>query len=567
MTEEEKKKNQKGKISRRDFVKGAGLVIGGAAALGVGGITLTGCGEKKPWLPDKWDYEADVVVVGFGAAGAPAAICAHDDGAKVLVLEKMPVAGEYGSSAATSGGYIWIPNNSYAEAAGIQDSREDALTYLNLIAEGQADEELILTYLDRGNEVIEYIDKNTPLVIKLSIYPDYHAEWPGGKIGARSLIPEVYKGKAGGQALMLGLFDATQERNIEIMLETSGRKLVQDSETKEILGIIAESKGKEVYIKARKAVILAAGGFEWNEEMVRHFLRGPTPLTTNIPNGSTGDGIKMAMDVGADLRLMNECWGMPIFKEQFYELTPQFNPTEDYKTIAYALLSAFISKAKPGNIMVNRYGERFYGEGFDYDTIWRSFFTWEILPHEARYRNIPAYMVFDSQCFSNYGLTFVAPPGGTLPAWVKKADTLQELALKFGIDPDGLDETVTRFNEYAKQLKDPDFHRGESAYGRYQGDPSIEGPGATLAPLETPPFYGAEVGVGNIGTCGGPRINRNAQVLDVFGKVIPRLYAAGNNAGVGGPGASYGGAGGTIGPAAVFGHIAGEHAAALSSWD
>ncbi|HPG27692.1 MAG TPA: FAD-binding protein, partial [Myxococcota bacterium] len=139
-----------------------------------------------------------------------------------------------------------------------------------------------------------------------------------------------------------------------------------------------------------------------------------------------------------------------------------------------------------------------------------------------------------------------------------EAPSLDELARKLGIDPQGLARTVARWNAFAAQGEDPDFHRGESRYDRYGQDDK----GITLAPLDQAPFYGAEIAPADIGTCGGARVNARAQVLDPFGRVLPGLYASGNNAGIGSPGSSYGGGGGTIGPAMTFSFIAGRELAA-----
>jgi 3-oxosteroid 1-dehydrogenase len=158
-------------------------------------------------------------------------------------------------------------------------------------------------------------------------------------------------------------------------------------------------------------------------------------------------------------------------------------------------------------------------------------------------------------------------PGGETPAWMKKADSVRELAVALGIDPDALEETVETFNGYARDGVDLEFHRGESLYSQsWAGDPAFE-KNPNLAPLGTAPFYAVEMRPGNIGTCGGLRVNASAQVLNPFGEVISRLYAAGNNSGVGGPGVHYGGGGGTVGPAMTFGYIAAKHMTALTSWE
>ena len=294
-------------------------------------------------------------------------------------------------------------------------------------------------------------------------------------------------------------------------------------------------------------MILACGGFEWNPTLVRHFLRGPSPISNTPPQGNTGDGLLMALSVGADVRNLNQAWGVPM-----YQIPDQKNGLADW----------FQWRGKPGAIMVNRYGRRFCNESADYSTTWRSFFTWENWGSTG-YANIPAFTIVDQQMVDQYG--FLTGSVGTVPAWVTQGGSLGELAEKLGIDPEGLERTVAEFNGYANAAppRDPDFHRGESLVDQIAaGDDSRDGTATCLGPLELPPFYGATILPGNCGTCGGPRVNGWGQVLDPSGEVILGLYAAGNVAGIGGPGAlEAGGGGGTLGPALTFGFLAGTHAA------
>jgi hypothetical protein len=303
----------------------------------------------------------------------------------------------------------------------------------------------------------------------------------------------------------------------------------------------------------------------------------------------------MALAVGADIRNLNECWGLPIYMAPGWEDEVKAYQPEKYAAINVTDYSAwdkiiadwFIWRGKPGVMVVNRYGKRFCNEGADYDTTWRSFFAWENFA-ETRYPNIPGYVIADTTAWSKWGIAGekeTSAAGVELPAqmekmrragktavssasgWIKQAGTLRELAEKLGIDPDGLERTVLNFNIHARQGKDPEFHRGESYFDRFpSGDikkvqENPEDPAAALAPLETPPFYGVETWPGSCGTCGGPRVNKNAQVVNPFGEAIAGLYAAGNASGIGAPGASYGAPGGTIGPGMTFGYLAGLHAA------
>jgi succinate dehydrogenase/fumarate reductase flavoprotein subunit len=307
----------------------------------------------------------------------------------------------------------------------------------------------------------------------------------------------------------------------------------------------AERDGKPLRVRALRGVLVAAGGFERNAEMKRHFLRGPSPYTLGSET-NTGDGIHMGMALGADLRNMNEAWGITVYKAE---------GEANGGVRAGISLFAQIERSHQGSITVNRYGERFGTEGADYDSSWRMFHTWENWL-ENGYRNMPAWQIFDQRCrdtLSVAGRSKDQP----LPDWVTIADTLEQLADKLGIDKAGLTATVARFNKAAAAGKDPEFHRGESPYDT-GGTPFTDKPNPhpTLAPLGKGPYYAAEVAPGDLGTCGGLRVTGKAQVIDVFGRPIRRLYASGNSAGIGAPGALYGGYGGTLGPAMTFAYIA-----------
>jgi len=562
------------KLSRKDFVKGAAAVAGAGALASCAPPATPAPGETAapaptcppagacapcvvPGVPEAWDKEADVVVVGSGC-GLTGALAAAVAGDSVIVLEKMAAAG---GSTGISGGGVWIPNNSVMKAEGIEDSGQNALTYLRLLAQGQADEELIVAFADKGPEMIDFVAANSSIVWEMFDLGglrmwEYHPEWPGAVAYGRSLMAKgdaVYR----GGVLIEGLLAGCEANGVEVLLETPVKRLITrmlPDGLQEALGVVAESGGETMYIKASKGVILTAGGYEWNWDMKMRFLRGPTRYTIGAP-GNTGDGILMAMAVGADLANMNEAWGSTCYKE----------PSE--AVYAEKKMATGDDRGKPGSIMVNRHGERFCNEAADYDTTQRSFFAWENWG-ELGYRNLPAYGIMDHNCRTKYGIGG-ATADQPIPQWATQADTLTELAGALGIDPDGLEKTVSEFNENARLLKDPQSHRGESLFdtkGLYC-DSSIEGAGATLAPLETPPFYAAEVAASDIGTCGGARVNSNAQVVSAFGQVIPRLYCAGNNSGVGAPGASYGGGGGTIGPGMTFAYIAGQEVVTLEPWE
>ena len=555
--------------SRRSFLVGAGAALAGSA------LAMAGCSPSAPKetteadaaaesssaagnLPASWDYEADFVVVGAGT-GLTGALAAAVQGDKVIVLEADAVAG---GTMSRSGGVTWVACNSIEAAEGIKDTKEDAMAYLRACAEGQADEEILEVYVDRGTEMADFVQENSPITWMISDFRrcyEYHPEFEGALFRGRSLYPyeDADPARRGG-LLAQGLVDGVEAAGGEIMLNTQGTRLVSRTDADgntEVLGVWATDKnGKQIAVKANKGVLLSAGGFDWNDAMKTAFLRGPYWYTNASPY-CDGTGIKMAQAVGADLANMSECWGYPAYTA----------PSE----AGYADKMGFAGydHAAPGVIVVNRYGERFMDEACDYDSNCRSFLAWNNWNDQADfgYRNLPAFTIMDELARKKFGIAYHY--GDDIPEYAVQADTLAELAEKLGVDPEGLEATVAEFNANAEQLVDPKFHRGESAYDRMWNQKSTgEGPEETLAPLTMAPFWGIEVSLGMLGTCGGARVNTDAQVLDAFGNPIARLYAAGNNSGVGSPGAGYTGGGATIGPAMTFAYIAGMHASGLEPW-
>lgn len=539
----------------------------------------------------KWDLETDVLVIGSGGAGMAAALAAHDGGAQVVLIEKAKVIG---GTTAVSGGVVWVPNNHHMAEVGIADSRDEAVQYAVKLADGRSDGALLEHFLDTAPEMVRYIESATPVrFTALARYPDYHPELPGGKPGGRSLDPGLYdtndlgawkdklrrspifgmtamsiteatdwgvfakplnlpfkelaeRLKKGlicyGGSLVAGLLRGLLDRGIEPMLETGARALIQDDGR--VIGVEAERAGKPVRIRARKGVVLASGGFEWNKDLNAQFLSGQ--LThPNSPPGNDGDGLKMAMSVGADLANMSEAWWCPSV----------VIPGEEYDGVQLNR-GDFAIRSLPHTMIVNRAGKRFVNEAQNYNDLMKPFFAFD----PARYErpNLPAWLIIESRFLDKYALlTYV--PGMPIPTWLERADTLDQLAGKIGVDAAGLAETARRFNGYAVEGVDPEFGRGDSLYDHFYGDPD-NAPNPNLGAIEQPPYYALRVHPGAIGTKGGAKVNDRAQVLRVDGEPIPGLYAAGNvMAGVTGPG--YPGAGSTIAVAMTFGYLAGKDAA------
>jgi 3-oxosteroid 1-dehydrogenase len=537
--------------------------------------------------------EVDVVVLGTGAAGMVAALSAHDAGARVAIFEKADVIG---GTTALSGGVSWLPNNKLAAAAGLKDSREDGVAYLRSLSNGHIPEDLAASFVDNVQPVLDYLEEKTPLRFHLLRIPDYHPEHPGGMgKGGRSLDPSLFSFKALGawsdrigigqfsdpvtghvygmtgesprgggsgqvdekemarrrELLMNGrgrgmigaLLAACLERGFEPVTGARGVDLVM--ERGRVAGVVIEKAGKRETVKC-SSVILATGGFEWDEDMAAAYLRGPMRRPASIPT-NTGDGQRMAMRAGARMGNMREAWWMPVCE------LPGVKQYGEQKVVLMLR-----ERTLPGSIMVNRKGVRFANEAMNYNAIGSAFHIFD--PVSFTYPNLPAWIIFDSTMIQRYGFLHL-PAGETMPDWVPSADTPEALAERIGCDGQALAATLKRWNGMVAKGSDDDFKRGESAYDGFNGDlTQYPGKGATLGPIGKPPYYALEIISSTLGTKGGPKTDRDGAVLGEDGHPIPGLYAAGN-AMAGPTGMVYGGAGGTLGPAIVFGYLAGRHAA------
>jgi 3-oxosteroid 1-dehydrogenase len=538
--------------------------------------------------------EFDVVVLGSGAAGLTAAVTAAEHGASVAVLEKGELLG---GTSAWSGGQVWIPNNPHMPEVGAQDSPEDALTYMMSLSHGLIDETLAKAYIAAAPEMVSFLEARTPVQFyAVKGMPDYHPEFPGGKTGGGRTIeaplfpfkelgewehrvsPSPYYAqnitmsetplgsatpkppspdelarrqatneRGCGQALIGRLLRACLDRGVEVYSSHRGVELVMSDGA--VTGLRVETPDGDVDVSARLGVILACGGFEWDPEYVRAFLRGPMTHPVSMPT-CTGDGLKMAQRIGAKLGNMREAWWMPAITV----------PPED-SIMERQLISG--QRALPHAIMVNADGQRFTNESANYNAFGGAFHQIDVA--RFSYPNIPAWLLFDQEYVNRYGFGGRFGVPGTTPDWVTRADTLEELADLLSVNRDGLAESVARWNSNVAGGSDPDFHRGESAFDRWWGDPGKKGQvEASIGPVDTPPYYAVEVHPGTLGTKGGPQTDSNAQVVDLDDRPIPGLYAAGN-AMASAFGMTYGGPGGTLGPAMTFGFLAGRHAAARSA--
>ena len=526
------------------------------------------------------ERDVDVVVLGTGAAGLTAALTASSQGAEVALLEKSATVG---GTSAVSGGLVWVP--AHDRSPELDLPVDDAMAYLEAQALGTMDDKLVRVFVETAPEMANFVEQHSPTRFEIAEgFPDYKPELPGGKsMGGRSIGPRPFdladlgewadlitrfpedfsnvgfdaetrarlhagtdstsRSCVAGTALVAGLLKGVLDNGVMPQVGVRARRL--ELEDGRVRSVVIDHDGMTSTIRARHGVVIATGGFEWNEDLVRTFLRGPMRGPVSPPN-NVGDGLVMAMEHGAALSNMGEAWWVPTvhIPGDTIEGQPRHR-------------SVRLERTRPRSIMVNRLGARFVNEACDYNSMAGAF---HYLHPRDGYVNDPGWIVFDAAHLARYGFLGVTADDET-PEWFSASPDLESLARTTGIDADGLQETVRRWNASVAADTDPDFGRGASAYDGWWGDENASTfAGRTLGPIDTPPFHAVPLTAGAMGTKGGPSVDRDGRVLHVMGGVIPGLWAAGNAMG-GVTGRAYGGAGGTLAPAMTWGYRAGLSAA------
>jgi 3-oxosteroid 1-dehydrogenase len=582
---------EKTRLSRGQFLAAAGaagLVVGGGVGAGIALGLTDGEEEAVAGVPDSWGREADVVVVGSGAAAFAAALAAEGEGAEVVMLEK---ASQHGGTSAKSGGVYWIPNNSLLREKGMEDPREDAIRYMCRCSFpaiydpddarfGLADLEysLIEAYYDTAAEAIDALQKTGALTSGIDAYmefPDYYAHLPEDKLpNGRHMSPVDSSGTPGaGSELIKQMKAAADKRAIPLLVSHRVARLIMNG-AGEVVGVEADNDGKTVTVRARKAVVFGSGGFTHNRALALHALRGPIFGGCGVPT-NTGDFVAIATAAGADLGNMNNAWWAQIVLELALESTSV--PTDIW--------------SPPGDSMVevNRFGRRVVNEKSQYNERTQAHFVWD--PVRGEYPNLVLFMVYDDRTAREFAGKDPVPGEGTTAPYVVSGGDLDELGRNidarldelsgrpgsaarvlrdFRLAPDfvaNLRETFDRYNGFARSGKELDFNRGEQPIDLYfhtafGGGVRHDMPNPTMYPIsERGPYHCILLGGGTLDTKGGPKTNPKAQVIDAHGRAIPGLYGAGNCV-AGAAGQAYWSGGGTLGPALTFGHIAGKNAAA-----
>jgi 3-oxosteroid 1-dehydrogenase len=516
---------------------------------------------REPIVSD--DVEVDLLCVGSGAGGMSAAITAADAGASVLVVEKDT---RVGGVTGISSGQCWLGANTLAAAAGIDDSREATLAYLGHLSQGLADPDLQKVFVDKAPEVIDYLSRDIgiPFMVVRG-YPDYYypavtgsmpegryievapfpahqlgewadrcivtpygphyayttsGEWVGHQDGTGKPIWECLQEhmandeRCAGAGLAAYMLKAALDRSVEFWLESPATGLLQ--EEGRVTGAVIETPRGTVNVRARRGVLLATSGYDWNRELVTRFEALPD-FGSMSPPTVEGDHLAMAAGVGAIPYPARAPAQTPVFIG--YKV-----PHENvYDRATHRMLIP----GAPHSIIVNHAGQRFANDSFYPDVATR---VGRFDGQQAGMANWPAWLVFDDRMREKYGL-LPAMPGEQLPAGMAvSAGSLAELAALAGIDPEGLAASVARFNGFCEQGIDEDFARGSVPWGQLMsGDPTLQ-PNPNMAGLEQAPFHAVKLervvmGVPTVGL----KVNAQAQVINASGQPVSGLYAAGNS--------------------------------------
>jgi len=539
-------------ISRRSLLK-TSAVASAAAVAGAAGVAAAD--EAAPaWLPAAWDYETEVLVIGYGGAGMWASLTAADEGAsQVLILEKAPVQG--GGNSAINLGEFTIPT----DPAGCAE-------YIKSFTKGLVPDIMAETWANEAVRNGEYADR-------------WGLPWQQneGTLASRYTESCEYPYLPGADSMAIGSIEGygmgfwdvmdqnRQDMGIEVLFGVTNEELIQNPQTKEILGCYADYQGARIAIKAKKGVIMTIGGFEFNEELKNEYLKVYPALGFYGWPYNTGDGIKMVQKVGAQLWHMNCMIGgaNPNFKDPEYPFAIQLSPkTDNY-------------------VWVDRVGKRWKNEkGPNSPHVgWHQWLPFD--DDICDFPRIPTWAIIDQTAFEAGRLgpdpTAKLARGMYTPwlakelgrydgwsednkaeverGWVKTGNTIEELVEQMQlVDPGMMDAatlkaTLDQYNAYCEAGEDPDFGR----------------PADKLLPVVTPPFYAWPIYPGGCSTLGGPKKNENAQVLDLDDNPIPRLYAAGCFGNFAAH--TYGISGGNNAENMVWGRIGARHCSALTPWD
>lgn len=553
------------------------------------------------------EHICDVLVIGSGAAGFATAITARKAGLDVLVVEKASV---FGGTTATSGGYVWIPGNSLAAKAGIEDDPGASRRYLREELGNDYDEAKIETYLANGPKMIDFFVDEIGIPFITTAMPDYHPDRPGALPNGRSLQVKPVGAAILGNELRrlrplpreLSLFGMGISsgsdlshfykfgRSVPSTLRVAGlllkygydvvrygrgQSLVNGNaliarlasalfsmgsqvwtfspanelifENDRVAGAIVNRNGHQIEVRARRGVVLSSGGFAQNVERRSQIYAHPALADEHVSLTAPGN-------VGDGARMAESAGGYVEYDipnaGAWMPISRVPHPDGSWGAIIHS-----VNQGKPGMIAVLRNGHRFVDESVSYHD-----FVERLIAHPESGRPAGAFLICDHNAFAKYGLGYAKPflPMRALidAGYLYKADTIEALAVQIGIDPARLSQTVMEYNSHAVKGEDPEFFKGKSVYGHYLGDANNP-QNPNIAPLADAPFYAVWMYAGDIGNFAGLKTDHHARVLRKDGSAIPGLFAAGNDMASVFRG-RYPGGGSLIGPAMTFGFTAAQ---------
>ncbi len=550
-----------------------------------------------------FDESVDFIVVGSGAGSMCAALYLQSRGQTVMILEK---TGLVGGTTAKSGGVMWIPNNPFMRRDGVEDSHELAATYLESVTGDQADAPAATparrhTFLTEAPRMVEFLLSRGIRLNRVSYWPDYYEERPGGLAAGRTVVAEPFNVKelgawrdklrtgfltmpatleealalpdfrrswksrwlllrvigrsmaalltgkrwvSAGAALQGRMLQAVLKAGIEVRTSSPVRELILEEGA--VKGVVTEREGRPWRVGSRLGVLVNAGGFSLNQPMRDRYQPGTSAAWSNAAPGDTGEMIEEMERHGAALAQMEEMVG-------YQSTLAPGKEGDDIKPSAQRLTAA------PHAILVDRSGVRYMNEGGSYMAYCKG-----MLERDKTVAAVPSWAIFDSQYLRKYMLAGTMAGSKKPQRWydegyLKQGDTIADLARLIGVEPAVLEATIARFNGFVKNNRDEDFQRGERAYDLWLGD-RFHRPSQTLGAIEQGPFYAVPVVPGDVGTFGGVVTDEHARVLRGDGSVIPGLYATGiSTASV--MGRFYPGAGCSIGPAFTWAYVAAQCAA------
>lgn len=556
-----------------------------------------------------FDEVCDFVVVGSGGGSMCAALYLKTVGYSTVILEKTDLAG---GTTARSGGVMWIPNNRFMKEAGVEDSYEKAMAYLEATA-GRSDDapgtsyEKRKAYVTEAPKMVDFLVAQGIKLRRAPSWPDYYDERTGSSVPGRTVLADLFdlnelgewkkklrpnfmkvpayhsegfeistfkssfRGKVtmvkvglraalakltgkdpapAGAALQGRMLQAALQAGVDIRLNSGVTSFLMEGGA--VRGVATARDQREWRIGARLGVLVNAGGFAQNQEMRDKYIPGTSTKWTAAGPGDTGEMIRLMIQLGAATGQLNERVGNQM------SIPPGCENT-DGNGVELGSISGQMNFSKPHSIVVDQSGVRYMNEGGSYMA-----FCQNMLQRHETVPAIPSWWVLDEQYMRKYMFSGTMPGAKKPQAWydsgyLKRADTLEALAGLINIDPMVLKSTVERFNEGARSGCDNQFKRGARAYDRWLGD-HYHRPSNALGTIDKPPFYAATVFPGDVGTFGGVVTDAHGRVLREDGMPIEGLYATGTStASV--MGRYYPGAGCSIGPSFVFGYLAARHAA------